>query len=213
MKRLDMRTVLGIVLIASGVLFLFPSLGLLAVWSLLWSFLFGAAGLAFLFLFLTDYRANLWAAIPGFFLLGMAATISLGRWFPWFGRTWGGAIFLGAIGLAFWAIYLTNREHWWTIIPGGVFLTLALIAGLSFRLPFRRIGAGGIFFLGLGLTFALLSFLPTSEKRMRWALVPAAVLLAMGLLITAIATAAFYIWPIALILGGCYLLFRTFRLR
>ena len=213
MKRFDARVIWGIVLIAGGSLFLLQSLGLLAVWSLLWSFLLGAAGLAFLFLFLTDYRANLWAAIPGFFLLGLAATISLGQWFPWFGRTWGGALFLGAIGLAFWAIYFANREHWWVIIPGGVFLTLALLAGLSFRPSFRRIGSGWIFFLGLGLTFALLSFLSTSEKRMKWTLIPAAVLLVMGLLTMAIATAAFYIWPIVLILGGCYLLFRTFRPR
>ncbi len=213
MKKIDSRIVWGIVLITGGVLFLLQSLGLLAVWPLLWSFLLGAAGLAFLFLFLTDYRANLWAAIPGLFLLGLATMNSLGRWFPWFGRTWGSALFFGAIGLVFWAIYFTNREHWWTIIPGGIFLTLALIAGLSFRPFVRRMGAGGVFFLGLGLTFALLSFLSTSEKQMKWALIPAAILLVIGLLIMAAAKAAFYIWPIILILGGCYLLFHTFRPR
>ena len=39
------------------------------------------------------------------------------------GRTyWGGALFLGCIGIAFWVIYLADRARWWGIIPGGVLL-------------------------------------------------------------------------------------------
>ena len=68
---------------------------------------------------------------------------------------------------------------------------------------------GGIFFLGLALTFGLLSFVKTPEGRLKWALIPAAVLLVMGVVITASAAQLFgYIWPAALIMAGIYLLVR-----
>jgi hypothetical protein len=103
-------------------------------------------------------------------------------------------------------------ENWWAVIPGGVLLTLAIVAGLSENL--EGIETGGVFFLGLGLTFALLALLPTGDGKLTWALIPAVVLFLMGLLITA-AAAEFinYVWPAALILGGLYLLYRAFRSR
>ncbi len=211
MRRFEIRVVGGILLIAAGVLFLLQNLGVLAVGIYLWPLLFGAGGAVFLYVFLTN-RANWWAVIPGFVLLSLAAVIALDQFAPQVEETWGGAIFLGGIGLAFWVVYFVKREHWWAIIPGGVLLTIALVAGLSSVL--EDIEMGGVFFLGLGLTFALLSFLPTPEGRMKWALIPAAVLLVMGLLITAAATAVLnYLWPAVLILAGLYLIFRTFASR
>ena len=38
-------------------------------------------------------------------------------------------MFLGTIGLSFWVIYLTRRDFWWAVIPGGALMTLALVAG------------------------------------------------------------------------------------
>jgi hypothetical protein len=211
MRQFQVRIVGGILLIAAGALFLLQNFGIFAVGDYLWPFLFGAGGLVFLYVFLTD-RANWWAIIPGFTLLGLAAMKALDQLIPQIGETWGAALFLGGIGLAFWVVYFTNREHWWAVIPGGVLFTIALVAGLSSIL--EGIETGGVFFLGLGLTFALLSFLPTPEGRMKWALIPAGVLLVMGLLITAAATAIInYLWPAALILGGIYLLFRAFGFR
>jgi len=211
MRRFEIRVVGGILLIAAGVLFLLQNLGVLAVGIYLWPLLFGAGGAVFLYVFLTN-RANWWAVIPGFVLLSLAAVIALDQFAPQVEETWGGAIFLGGIGLAFWVVYFVKREHWWAIIPGGVLLTIALVAGLSSVL--EDIEMGGVFFLGLGLTFALLSFLPTPEGRMKWALIPAAVLLVIGLLITAAATAVLnYLWPAVLILAGLYLIFRTFASR
>ena len=212
MKRFETRVAWGILLIAGGVLFLLQNLGILGGGiALLWALLFGAAGVIFLYVFLTD-RANWWAVIPGFVLLSLAVLIVLNQLAPGVGGTWGGALFLGGVGLGFWVIYFVNREHWWAVIPGGVLLTLALVAGLSSVL--EGIETGGVFFLGLGLTFGLLSFLPTPQGRMKWALIPAAVLLVMGLLITAAFTSALnYLWPLALILIGLYLIFRTFGFR
>ena len=210
MKRFDVRTVGAILLIVVGILLLLQNLGILGgVVALIWSLIFGAGGVVFLYVFLTD-RTQWWAIIPGFGLLGLAALIALDQFVPQVGDVLGGTIFLGGIGLAFWVIYFVNREHWWAVIPGGVMFTVALIAGLDS--VFEGAEMGGVLFLGLGLTFGLLSLLPTPQGRMKWALIPATVLLVMGLLITAATTGILeYLWPAALILVGLYLLFRMFR--
>jgi len=210
MKRFDVRAIGGILLIVVGVLLLLQNIGIfVGVVALIWALIFAAGGLIFLYMFLTN-RTQWWAIIPGFALLGLAALIALDEFFPRVGDILGGTLFLGGIGLAFWVIYFLKRESWWAVIPGGVMFTLALIAGLDS--VFEGLETGGVLFLGLGLTFGLLYFLPTPHGRMKWALIPAAVLLVMGLLITAATTGLLnYLWPIALILAGLYLLFRLFR--
>ena len=209
MKRFDIRIVGGILLVATGILFLLQTLGILAgATAIFWALLFGAGGLVFLYLYLAN-RDHWWPLIPGLALLSLGAIIGLDRFAPRVGEAWGGVLVLGAISLAFWAIYFANREHWWAVIPGGVLLTLAVVAGVSSFVG--EAGTGAIFFLGLGLTFGLLSFLPTKQGRMKWMLIPAVVLLAMGLLTTPVAAELLpYIGPAALILVGLYLALRVF---
>lgn len=209
MKRFDIRIVGGILLVVAGILSLLQTLGILAgANALFWALLFGAGGLVFIYLYLAN-REHWWPLIPGLALLSLGAIIGLDRFAPRVGEAWGGVLVLGAISLAFWAIYFANREHWWAVIPGGVLLTLAVVAGVSSFVG--EAGTGAIFFLGLGLTFGLLSFLPTKQGRMKWMLIPAVVLLAMGLLTTAVAAEMLqYIGPAALILVGLYLALRVF---
>ena len=212
MQRLEVRIVGGIILIAAGILFLLQNLGVLGgSLALLWALLFSAGGAVFLYVFLTNHT-HWWALIPGFVLLSVGGVIALGELAPRLEDMWGGSLVLGGIGLAFWAVYFANREHWWAIIPGGAMVTLALVAGLSSALG--DVELGGAFLVGLGLTFGLLYFLPTVEGRLKWALIPAGVLLVMGLLITAASVSLLqYLWPAALILGGLYLVYRTFGTR
>nr|MDA8216455.1 hypothetical protein [Dehalococcoidales bacterium] len=67
----------------------------------------------------------------------------------------------------------------------------------------------GVLFLGLGLTFLLLYVLPTDGRNMRWALIPAGVLIALGGVMTVVAAEMLgYILAAALIVAGAYLLFR-----
>ena len=207
MRRFEVRVVGAILLIAVGILVLLQNLGVLAVdLALLWALLFGAGGVVFLYVFLTD-RTNWWAIIPGFVLLSIAAIIALDQFAPQISESWGGALVLGGIGLAFWVVYLTSRENWWAVIPGGVMVTLALVTAISSVV--EGVEMGGVFLIGLGLTFGLLSLLRTPEGRMKWALIPAGVLLVVGLLVTA-ATASLlqYLWPVALILIGLYVILR-----
>jgi hypothetical protein len=116
------------------------------------------------------------------------------------------------IGLAFWIVYFTNREYWWAVIPGGTLVTLGLVAGATSI--WGGVELGGLFFVGLGLTFLLVAVLPTPQGQMKWAYIPAVVLLAMGALIWLAATSLLqYLWPLALIAAGGYLLWRAYGKR
>jgi hypothetical protein len=203
--------VLGIVLVALGVLFLLQNFDLLnfnLIGGLVWGLVFGIAGLVFLGVFVTNIHENWWAVIPGFVLLGLAFLIA-------FGETLGaaaGGFFLGAIGLSFLVIYLVRREFWWAIIPAGALLTLAVIATLADRLP--GMVSGSLLFLGLGLTFGLVYLAPAPGPRKTWALIPGGILVVIGLLMMFapggfIITYINYIWPIALIVGGGILVVRA----
>jgi hypothetical protein len=118
-----------------------------------------------------------------------------------------------AIGVSFWIIYLTRRDFWWAVIPGGVLITVALIAGLGDTLPEQMTPA--ILFLGLALTFLLVFLLPTPAGRMKWAWIPAAVLAVLGIaflasmggMVTLLAVAG----PLALIVFGVVLLWRGLK--
>ena len=131
--------------------------------------LFGVAGLTFLFVFATN-RQQWWAVIPGFVLLGLAVLIAFGDRLG----AWGGALFLGSIGLAFWVIFIVRREFWWAMIPAGDAEHAGRRGGAG--RPFGRHGVGGILFLGLAATFALVYVLTAGETRQRWALIPAGIL-------------------------------------
>jgi hypothetical protein len=212
MKKLESGVLWGALLIILGLLFLLQSLNIISgTWTLLWSVLFGLGGVAFLYVFVNDRSKNWWSIIPGFTLLGLAALLFLELLFPSAGE-WGGGLFLGAIGLSFWAIYLTRREFWWAVIPAGVLSTLAVVA----TLPSFVSGdlSGGLFFIGIGLTFTLVYLLPTTEGRMKWALIPAGILIVMGLLVMAASASLInYFWPLVLVALGVYVLWRNLATR
>ena len=208
MKALTSRTLWGSLLILGGILFLLDNLGYIKIGELVWALILAVVGLVFVSVFLGD-RQHWWALIPGIILLALAATVAVDYLFA--GRAdLGGMIVLGGISLAFWVVYFVNREHWWAIIPAGVLATLAIVSGLDSVLA-GVIDTGGIFFLGLGATFALVAVLPTPHGQMRWAFIPAVVLVIIGLFVIGAARDLLnYIWPVALILVGAVILFRGF---
>ena len=209
MTRSPVRIVGGILLVVVGILTLLQGLGALDnIAPIFWAIIFCIGGVLLLYIFLTN-RVHWWAIIPGFLLLSVAALLVVEEFAPDLGGDWEGVLVLGGIGAAFWVIYFMKREQWWAIIPGGVMVTLALVTGLSSTLDSDV--AGGVFFLGLGLTFGLMAFLPSSEGRMKWAPIPGAILLIIGAVIMSASTEVFkYLWPAALILVGIYLIVRVF---
>lgn len=108
-------------------------------------------------------------------------------------------------------MYLRDHRRWWAIIPAGVMLTLALPAVGASEAGARASGA--LFFAGLALTFVLVPILPGGPGRRRWAWIPAGALAVLTVLVALEATALLsvfnYLWPLALIAGGGFLLRRA----
>jgi hypothetical protein len=205
MRTLTSRLFWGVVLVTAGVVFLLDNLNIVNISSLVFAFLFAILGAAFTLEFVTN-RDHWWAIIPGLTLLSLSAIIAVNQVFPAASEI-SGALILGGIGLAFLLIFLVRPAFWWAVIPAGVMLTLTAIVILSQFIQGE--GIGGIFFLGLAFTFGLLSLVPTPQGRMRWPLIPAGILLIIGIFIVTVSTDLFkYVWPVILILAGLYLFLR-----
>jgi hypothetical protein len=208
MKLISSPIFWGITLITMGLIFLLQTLGFLPEGGLLWGIILGLGSVLFLSVFVQD-RRHWWALIPGMALLGVTSLLFLQQAAPEIALEWGGSILLGSIGLSFLCIYLVDRQHWWAIIPGGVLLTLAVVAGMDFIVG---VETSGVFFLGLGLTFALVALAPNPQGAMWWAWIPAGILLVIGLLfVVAAENMIVYIWPVALILTGGVLVIQALR--
>lgn len=204
--RILMPIVGGILLVAAGVIFLLNNLNIITLdWEMLIGPMFAVGGLIFLlvFIFNTD---EWWALIPGFVLIGIGIIIFMGQ--NKLADLWTGAVFLAMIGLPFFLVYAFHPAHWWAIIPGGVMVTLAVVS----LLPENGVLSGGIFFLGLALTFGLVYILPKPAGKLKWALYPAGILLFIGVLVTLGATNLInYVWPLALLGGGGYVIYRALK--
>ncbi len=211
MKLLESRVLWGSLLVLAGVLFLVQNLGILRVGDLFWVVLLALAGTFFLWDFYQN-RSYWWALIPGLTLLSLGAVV-LANWLaPDFGGRWSGSILLAGIGLSFALVYWIARANWWAIIPAGVLFTLAVVAGVEEFFP--ALGAGGLFFLGLGFTFALVALLPNPQGEMQWAWIPAGILMLVGVIfLVARENLLIYLWPAALILAGGYFIVRALRNR
>lgn len=210
-RWLESRILWGSLLILGGVLFLMQNLGVINFGGIYWAILLSLGGLFFLTIFFTS-RANWWALIPGIVLIGVALVLVLDYLIPHFSDVWSGFIVLGSIGLSFILIFLINRQNWWALIPGGALISLGLASGLGNFLP--GLETGGIFLIGLGVTFALVALTPTPEGRMWWAWIPAGVLMFIGLVLTAVAgRMLIFFGPLVLIIGGGILIYFALRPR
>jgi len=210
LRRIQSRVLWGILLIGGGILILLQNLGFVPQGlELFWALVFAAAAVLFLIPFVAA-AANWWAAIPGFALLGLAALLGYGILAPAARNDWGGSLFLGMLGLGFVAVYVRQPHHWWALIPGGVLVTLAAVAGLD-NLGLAHLG-GTVFSFGLGMTFALLAVVPGPAANRRWPLYPALALFVLAL-ITWVPGERFALiaGPVLLIGFGLYLLFRRPR--
>ncbi len=210
MKNLSKQALFGTLLVLAGVVFLVQQIFHLPIGGLFVSMFFLAGGLVFLYVVLKN-KEHWWALIPGSTLVGLAVLIATGDLAPHFASKFGGTIFLGAIALGFVGVYLLKPSNWWAVIPAGAVATIALVAGIQNGHGMLQ---GGVFFLGIGATFAALGLLP-NLKTEKWPWIPAAVCFVLGTLILigsgALVDSVFgWIWAIAFVAAGVYLVVRSF---
>ncbi|HUF39355.1 MAG TPA: hypothetical protein VMN57_12595 [Anaerolineales bacterium] len=211
MEWVKSRITWGFLLIAGGVLALLVNTGLIADSAWIWAGIFLAAGLYFLFAFLRS-ADNWWAAFPAFGALGIAATI-LTTELTTLPDELAGAVFLGLVSLAFFAIYLRRRDNWWALIPAGAILTIAgvvLVSAFESALPGNPVPL--VLFGGLGATFLLIAFTRAQGGRNRWAIAPALVLFAIaGATGIAFFDLGGFVLPVILIGTGAVIILRSLR--
>lgn len=206
MKRVEPRIFWGVLLILGGGLFLLQNMGLFALANV-WPIIFFLPAVVFLYTFVTS-RENWWAVIPGMALAGVASLIAFEQLFPRSSDTWGAALFMGCLAVAFLGIFVrTGTAEWWAVIPMGVLGTIALLLALE---PWLSDGAfAGLFMIGIGLTFGIVYLVPTKAGRMRWAVYPASITAVIGVLIITASTRLIrFLGPAAIIALGLYLIFR-----
>ncbi len=207
-SRLLLPIIGGILLIAAGVIFLLNNLGMIALdWEMYLGPIFALGGLAFLVVFILN-TDDWWALIPGFVLIAIGVIAFMDQNMVSVADRWGGAVFLGLLGVSFLLIYLFHMDNWWAIIPGGVLLTLAGVT----LVPDGGVLSGGVFFIGMAITFGLVYVLPKPVGRLKWALYPAGILLLIGALIYLGAENLLnYVWPVVLLIAGGFIVYRALK--
>lgn len=192
--------------IVAGVLLLLQYLEIFGGFTdMIWALSFIAGGLGLLGYYIAK-RGHWWPLIPGIILLTLGVIVGAEAFAGGLGE-WAGPVVLGGIGLSFLAVYLVERSAWWMLIPAGTLLSLSALTTVEI------VGVGfepaALLFIGLGLTFAILSALRIGDRHQIWPLFPAAALLVMGfLMLIGREEWLNLIWPLALIGGGVYVLLR-----
>lgn len=197
----------GGLLIFIGLVVFLNSLDIVNFGGLIWAFILGIIGFGFLAIYFSN-KENWWAIIPSFTFLSASLVIILSEFWIQELDSWGGFIVLFGIGLSFLVIYMTNHNHWWAFIPFGVLFSIAVSILLE---PYLTdLVFIGVFFLGIGMTFGLLTLIPTPQGKMSWAAIPAGILFVIGLVFFFISGDLFRIIAAVLfIVFGVYVIVRT----
>jgi hypothetical protein len=166
-------------------------------------------GLSFLVVYLNN-RTRTWALLVAYILgvLSLAPAMASGG-----GDTaaYFGSVFFLAIAVPFFILYFRSNENWWAIIPAGVTTVLAVITALAIAGWIRNANQGGyanaLLIGGLAVTFAVVWL----RHNKPWAKIVAIVLAAVAVASVFFVSSYEIFWPIAIILGGAYLLYTALR--
>jgi hypothetical protein len=109
--RFWISIVIGILMVAAGVFFLLGDLEIIIVDpGLIIGPIFGIGSLVFLVIFILD-TDNWWALFPAFVLIAIGVIVFLDETLGAVAGPWGGAVFLGLLGLAFLLIYIFTGSN------------------------------------------------------------------------------------------------------
>jgi len=209
--RLNIRRAFALILIATGILVLLQNTGIAAgdtgqVVSLV---LLVALGIFFTAMYFPGKRQWFWIALGlGCFSFALGNAVYFIPGVDEFYRQV--VIFIG-LGISFLTIYLQNRMNWWAMFPAGLLISLGASQLMEHFYP--ELGAGGVLILGLGLSFLILFLVPTPVGRLRFALLPAVILLVLGavIVIGQPFNITDYLLPALIVLAGVVLIIFTTR--
>jgi len=166
-----------------------------------------SVALPFLLIFLTNTTRK-WALIPALVLgfVGMIPLVALlanDQLVP--------VLVMLIFAVPFGVVFIAERRAWWALIPSGFFASIG--AGVLTDVLLGEGGGpavAGVMFLGWAATFGLL-WLLRGRYPTAWAVYPALACAWIALMVLIFAPALRFVWPVALIVGGGYVIFRTLR--
>ncbi len=193
----------GGLLIALGVLLLIQVYVDLTAW--IWVAVLAAAGFGAFLIYLTD-PSDWGMLIPAYVLWAVAGLVALIE-LDVLMDEWIALYVLSAIALPFLAGFLRDRKRWGLLIPAYVLLAVGLMVGL--------IGAGVLddLLVPAYVMFAIaIPFLLVFVRNRAnwWALIPGGIMAVIGLSFLIAESAIEYIFPVAVILVGVWILVRQF---
>jgi len=210
--RRRIRDSVGVLLIIGGGLLILQNLNVFSgkVENIIWAIILSAMGGFFLSRYFSK-RENWGWLIPGITILGIGIS-NLVELIPGAGEKFSDLLILSSIGLSFFLIYLNDRLHWWALVPGGLLISLG-VGSFVDAYEIGWIDSESILFLGLGVTFLILYILPTTYGRLKWALIPAVILLVLGSVVAVGETLEIgeFVGPAIIIVLGLLVLFNAFR--
>ena len=151
----------------------------------------------------------IFAAISTF--IGLAILLSTNRLID---DNWTGVLFLWGTSLLFSYGYLRNTKNWGFVIPAGVLFTIGLMVLVEMLPRHYDDLLGGLFFLGIGLTFGFLYVIRSETNKLDWAKFPAIILILFSgflFLVTSDSHLANLILPLGLISLGSYLIYNSMQ--
>jgi hypothetical protein len=169
------------------------------------TFVLSAIAAPFLVVYLR-HRKQWWALIPAYVLLSVALMIGL------IGirllRNEAIATYvLWSIGLPFLAVYLSNRKHWWALIPAYVLGSLGLMIGLIGVNILRDFLVPAYIMYAIAIPFFVVY---ARDQKQWWALIPAGIMTAIGSSFLIASAATSMLVPAILILAGIWLVASQF---
>ena len=125
-----------------------------------------------------------------------------------------GAVVLWMIALGFLFIYLKYNQHWWAIIPAGVFITIGTMVFVDALDLLSHRFRGVVFFLGIGFTFFSVWSQSSPDIQLQWARFPAMACLVISFFLflkamPSLGTDLFI--PVILVTAGLYFVIKSIR--
>ena len=164
--------------------------------------------LTFLFVYLNN-QTRIWALIVAY----VFGVLSIAPMLAAFGEmaAYFGPVFLFAVALPFFIFYFRSMDNWWAIIPAGALTVVGIVAALAIADLINDETSGGyvnaFLMAGLAVVFAVLWLRHNKD----WAKIVAIVLAVVAVASVFFVSSYEIFWPVAIILGGMYLLYTALR--